>query len=589
VEQQGSGRAVVPASGTPTAPAGEEVRAGLARVLASPPFAASAHLRGFLAFVVEAALAGDGKRITAYRIGAEALRRGERFDPATDPIVRIEATKLRRALERYYLTLGQDDPVRIGIATGGYVPTFRVRAPPPAVTPEPSPPAEVPRPRLRPPPPVIAVPALILLLVVAGGLWRSNVSSEPAAPRHVGVTGPALLVLPLQSPPGSEDERALAEGLTDQLITDLLRFPQFRLFSRTASFAQPADAAPGDLRRELEVDYVVKGSLRATASGLHLTASLTDARTGEIVWSHGYDRELTATASVAVQEDVAGSVAAHLGGPDGAVNAAMGDIPAGAAPESLSSYLCVLKGYAYRRSGQLARQPEAEACLAEAVRRDPSYPEAWAMLAIVGLDRYRWGDRVGVSAGPIVASAGEAAARALELAPRNTLVLEAASAVRFHEGDTAEAERLIRQAVALNPDNPETLALLGVRVALPGRWEEGLGYLDRAVDRTLRPPTWLLVARAMARYMLGDFRGALPDAEDGQGCCAGMGMVLLAAVRGQLGDGEAAHAALAVALARSPVLGRDPRAFLAPWQLREADVARLLDGLRRAGLGGTSS
>jgi tetratricopeptide (TPR) repeat protein len=229
------------------------------------------------------------------------------------------------------------------------------------------------------------------------------------------------------------------------------------------------------------------------------------------------------------------------------------------------------------------------ACLAEAVRRDPSYPEAWAMLAIVGLDRYRWGDRVGASAGPIVASADEAAARALELAPRNTLVLEAASAVRFHEGDTAEAERLIRQAVALNPDNPETLALLGVRVALPGRWEEGLGYLDRAVDRTLRPPTWLLVARAMARYMLGDFRGALPDAEDGQGCCAGMGMVLLAAVRGQLGDGEAAHAALAVALARSPVLGRDPRAFLAPWQLREADVARLLDGLRRAGLGGTSS
>src|SRR3954453_17506582 len=105
VEQHGSGRAVVPTSGTPTAPAGEEVRAGLARVLASPPFAASAHLRGFLAFLVEAAPAGDAKRITAYRIGAEAFKRGERFCPATDPIVRIEATKLRRALERYYLTL----------------------------------------------------------------------------------------------------------------------------------------------------------------------------------------------------------------------------------------------------------------------------------------------------------------------------------------------------------------------------------------------------------------------------------------------------------------------------------------------------
>ncbi len=128
-----------------------EISAALARVLAAPQFAASAHLRAFLSFVVEAALAGDLKRITAYRIGAEALGRGERFDPGEDPIVRIEATKLRRALERYYLTDGRDDPVRIEVATGGYVPAFHVRAPP-AVAPEPPPPRRRRRRRPRGPP-----------------------------------------------------------------------------------------------------------------------------------------------------------------------------------------------------------------------------------------------------------------------------------------------------------------------------------------------------------------------------------------------------------------------------------------------------
>ncbi len=90
---------------------------------------------------------------------------------------------------------------------------------------------------------------------------------------------------------------------------------------------------------------------------------------------------------------------------------------AGAAPESLSSYVCVLKGYAYRRDRQPTSLPEVEGCLAEAVRRDPYYPEAWAMLAIIDLDGYRWGDRTGVDVGPILASARTAASRALALAP----------------------------------------------------------------------------------------------------------------------------------------------------------------------------
>ena len=81
--------------------------------------------RAFLRFIVEETLAGRGDRIKAYTIATSVLGRDEAFDPQSDPIVRIEASRLRRSLERYYLIAGQDDPIRIDIPKGGYVPSFQ--------------------------------------------------------------------------------------------------------------------------------------------------------------------------------------------------------------------------------------------------------------------------------------------------------------------------------------------------------------------------------------------------------------------------------------------------------------------------------
>ena len=110
----------------------EDCRAELARILDSADFDATSREHRFLSYVVEEALAGRGDRIKAYSIAVEVFGRDVSFDPQTDPIVRIEAGHLRRALERYYLTAGQCDPVLIAIPKGGYVPTFSPRLPPAA-------------------------------------------------------------------------------------------------------------------------------------------------------------------------------------------------------------------------------------------------------------------------------------------------------------------------------------------------------------------------------------------------------------------------------------------------------------------------
>jgi hypothetical protein len=102
----------------------DDVRVQLARILASD-FDASERNRRFFSHIVEEKLAGRGDRIKAYGIAIAVFERDDSFDPQSDPIVRIEASRLRRSLERFYLLTGKDDPLRIEIPKGGYVPLFR--------------------------------------------------------------------------------------------------------------------------------------------------------------------------------------------------------------------------------------------------------------------------------------------------------------------------------------------------------------------------------------------------------------------------------------------------------------------------------
>jgi hypothetical protein len=101
-----------------------DIHAALERVCVNRPFDTSPKLTSFLRYVVESTLAGRGGRLKGYTIGVEALGRGENFNPQVDPIVRVEAIRLRAALARYYAGAGTDDPVVIEMPRGHYVAHF---------------------------------------------------------------------------------------------------------------------------------------------------------------------------------------------------------------------------------------------------------------------------------------------------------------------------------------------------------------------------------------------------------------------------------------------------------------------------------
>jgi len=105
-------------------PSSDEIRQSLAKVLASPDFASAGRLGPFLSHVVTTTLAGETDRLKESVLGVEFFGRGTGYDPRLDPVVRIEARRLRLRLEKYYATAGESDPIRIDLPKGGYVPAF---------------------------------------------------------------------------------------------------------------------------------------------------------------------------------------------------------------------------------------------------------------------------------------------------------------------------------------------------------------------------------------------------------------------------------------------------------------------------------
>ena len=575
-------------------PSRDEVRAQMRRILADPTLQASPRRRELLRFVVEETLAGRADRLKGFTIALAVFGRQDDFDPQSDPVVRVEARRLRRDLGSYYVTAGKRDPLVISIPKGGYVPHFEWREADRAR--DGSPDVDLSDSDDEAASPTAAggafrgarrAAALIAaaILVVAGSAWLwlrapDGTTAEGAdGPAH----GPAVIVLPFEALSAREDDRFLAAGVTQELITNLMRFPDFRLFSVPASFRQSASADPVHLGRSLGVSYAVKGGIRSNASAVRVSAQLVDARTSRVIWSETYDRPLTPSDLLKVQGELAASIATTLGQPYGIVKNDLTERASGAANPSMSSYACVLRAYAYRRSFQAELYTPVLACLEAAVRHDPDYAEAWAMLGWLHLDAARFGWAPGGDTARAFAEAFDAASKGVAADPTNVLALKALSSIDHYTGNFEEGERLAREALALNPNDPDTLAQLGWRLAVRGRFAEGIPYLERAIARTVSPPGWYYHLIAIDLYLRGDYEAMLSAAERSAVDGTGISQSLIAIAQGALGNPEAARQALARMAEISPLLGRDPAAAYRRHQPVDRIVDAMVAGLRKAG------
>jgi adenylate cyclase len=307
-----------------------EIQTG--RILASKEFDASERNHRFLKYVIEETVAGRGDRIKAYSIATAVFDRGESFDPQTDPIVRIEASRLRRSLERYYLTEGRFDPIRITIPKGSYVPRFEV-----SESGEPD--AETPRverveteERDAPVPLGAGYPKLakyllmltVLLAIVAtwgATAWFSgsppfSSASERARSAHREAE---IFVAPLDADENLSTQPDLSRGLTREIINGLTHFKHVMVYGTgtSVSYSQPLDFRK--LSSELGIEYVLTGGVSVSQDSLTVTVSLADAKSGRSLWSEKFTGDLTAADPYKISDNIAKQVADVVAQPYGVV------------------------------------------------------------------------------------------------------------------------------------------------------------------------------------------------------------------------------------------------------------------------------
>ena len=586
-------------------PAPHYVRAELNRVLDSAEFRATPQRRKMLAYLVEEMIAGRGDKLKGYAIAVSVFGRGEDFDPQADPVVRLEARRLRRDLDSYYVSAGRDNPLRITIPKGHYIPFVSRPEPDKHARTRPSA-MESGNPisagdseaamavsenavaiPIRDPARWItgAVPAVLLIIALSVYLlpdrWRQQDDGLVS-----GAGGPALMVLPFEVFQEREADTALAAGLTEQITTELSRFPYFRLYMPRAGTSIDSGTSVDDLKAQgdrLGINYVVSGSVGSDGPMVRIGARLIDVSTGRIVWAGGFDRTRTAGSLLATQSEISAGIVTAIGQPYGIIRTEMTSrLPDELAP-SMPSYECVLRGYAYRRSFAKELHAPVQACLEAAVKRDPAYAEAWAMLGWLHLDAGRFGRTPGSDVERAYDRALDAASHAVTIDGDNVLALKALSSINHYMGHYDEGERFARRALEVNPNDPDTLAQLGWRLAVRGKFDEGIPYLAQAIERTANPPGWYYHLIAVDHYLHGRYAQMLTAAKSGVGDESSVSWSLVAIAHGALGNTTAAHEALARMAEISPQLARDPRAVYSRHGATDSIVNSLVAGLRKAG------
>ena len=458
-----------------------EVTAALRSVLASEPFVRSPGSRKFLAYVVTEALAGRGADLSERTIGRRVMGQSEAFDGRFTSMVRVRGSRVRSNLVDYYGNEGVYDPVRILLPAGTYCPTFE---------------------RIGQPGTEQGLEAGVVVL------RTEHAGTRPAA--------------------------QIAHTLADAVVHRLAGFPGVRVIGPTTT-AQPSGAIGAAQR--LGLRFVLQTSVAVRQDEVRLSASLTDARTGDVVWTATRADDLSSFSGFEVEDDWASAVAGQLGDWTGVIHRSERQYPGSQQPSlSYGSYLAfcayqenptpdaieaaalsldaaiaagdrsptilALRGWIATAEAAQSQAPsdaatcleQAEALAREALSEQPTLAQAHVVLCNVALIRGQW---------DLVASL---AARVAELASYHPATLFAAANAAGVSGDWERAVELANEAFRLNPHLPGAYHVLPALAAIlagddaaalaeaslintPGQpWGPlyralalgGLGYLDQA-------------------------------------------------------------------------------------------------------------
>jgi adenylate cyclase len=411
---------------------------------------------------------------------------------------------------------------------------------------------------------------------------RRDGAAEPEPERPSGAPAtrpsalPSIAVLPFANLGGDPEQEYFADGITEDLITELSRFQELRVIARNSVLTYKGKPARvQEVGRDLGVRYVLEGSVRKAGARVRITAQLIDAATGHHLWAERFDRDLADIFEV--QDEVTSRIVATLAGKlaeSERRRARSGQT------ENLEAYDCVLRGRELWERFTPEANREARRLYEKAIELDPEYARAYASLAWTYLVEHseRW---AGPDERPLE--------RALELARRGVAVNPASHSNHLALGQVSlsaglhdEALEALQTAIALNPNDADGYAFLARGLSFAGRADEGIELIEKAQRLNPAAPRWYAWNLGIALYLARRYDDAVAALRKARPL-GDVAYRWLAAAYGQLGREEDARAAVAEYLKLTPDFTIARHLEMMPFQ-NPADREHYAEGLRKAGL-----
>jgi adenylate cyclase len=408
---------------------------------------------------------------------------------------------------------------------------------------------------------------------------RAAAPAQPAAAatpvQHERVDKPAIAVLPFDNMSGEAEQEFFADGITEDIITELSRFRGLFVISRNSSFkykGRPVEVQK--FARELGVQYVVEGSVRKAGKRVRITVQLIDAETDRHVWAERYDRDLEDI--FAIQDEVTASIVATL---PGRVEAASRDRAARKTTDNMAAYECVLTGKRLHHASNRADNDRALALLERAIALDPNYAHAHAWKACTLGQRwaYNWSERKQIE--PIIVGEIETAI-ALDDNDSDAHRIMAAVHLVFERFEQCQYHQ--QRALSLNPNDDLVVVQQGEILAWCGQAHEGISWILKAMRLNPYHPERFWGHLARANFVARRYAEALDALRHFSAPDAAL-LALKAACQARLGDLAGARLCAAEALRRTPSFAFDEYVSTLHYQ-HEADKAHHLESLALAGL-----
>jgi serine/threonine protein kinase len=390
-----------------------------------------------------------------------------------------------------------------------------------------------------------------------------------------------VAVLPFKYGGGNTDLTALADGLSEDVVTGLSRFSYLRVISRSSSSRYAHELL--DVRsagKALGARYVMEGSLRQAGAKVRIAVQLVDTNSGAHLWAETYDRPFSPETVFELQDDVVSRIVSTVADSHGVLPHSMSEAVRGKGSDQLSPYEALLHSFGYFERVSAEEHAVTRDNLERALQQVPGHADCSAMLTILYVEEYVHG----FNARPDpLARALAAARRAVEAAPSNHLAYHALATVLFYRREFQAFRNAADRAVALNPMDGYTAAYQGFLTAYSGDWERGCAWAERARKLNPHHPGWYWFPSVFDAYRKRDYRAALDAALKINMPRFWRAHLALTAIYGQLGERDAARIALRQLLTLRPEFAAAARQELGKTWDPEL-VEHLMDGLRKAGL-----